>query len=224
VQYLTPYDILRLRKHLGMSSGEFLARYTVQYTGAESGLPVVSLKPADTPDRACCFVTPEGCRVYPSRPTSCRTYPLARAIRRCRDTGRVSEHFALIREPHCKGHDRGRRQNVQEWLRHQDLSDFNPLNDRMLEIIGLKNRHLPGPLDLRRQHLFRLALYDLDAFRDHVFNRGLLDGFQVSRSRLERAQTDDVVLLEIAHQWIKHILFEPEPGSADTSGSQICAP
>lgn len=43
-QYLTPYDILRLKKNFGMSSGMFLAKYTSQHTGTETGLPVITLK------------------------------------------------------------------------------------------------------------------------------------------------------------------------------------
>ena len=41
-QFLYPYDILRLKKGLGMSSGEFLERYTTRHIGPESGLPIVT--------------------------------------------------------------------------------------------------------------------------------------------------------------------------------------
>ncbi len=207
-QYLTPYDILRLKRHLGMSSGEFLTTYTRQHLGSASGLPVVTLKPGDTPDRACCFVSPAGCRVYASRPTSCRTYPLARAVGRDRDSGRTREHFALIREPHCLGHGRGRTQDVQEWIRDQQLGEANRVNDLLLEIIALKNSRLPGPLDLRRQHLFRLALYDVDALRDHVFSKGLFDDAPAAPQTLEAARGDDLTLLVLGHQWLRRALFD----------------
>jgi len=38
--FLTPYDILRMKNSLNISSGEFLANYTVSMIG-DSGLPVV---------------------------------------------------------------------------------------------------------------------------------------------------------------------------------------
>ena len=41
---LAPYDILRLKKRLGMTSGEFLARHGVDTVHEESGLPLVILK------------------------------------------------------------------------------------------------------------------------------------------------------------------------------------
>ncbi|MBW2470259.1 MAG: YkgJ family cysteine cluster protein, partial [Deltaproteobacteria bacterium] len=96
-QFLYPYDILRLKKRLALSSGDFLKRYTTQHIGPESGLPVVALKPADAERLTCPFVTPDGCRVYSDRPASCRMYPLARAISRNRKAGRVSEHFMLLK-------------------------------------------------------------------------------------------------------------------------------
>ena len=96
-QFLYPYDILRLKKKLGLTSGEFLERYTTQHIGPESGLPIVTLKTADAERLTCPFVTEKGCRVYSDRPASCRTYPLVRAIARNRGTGRVREHFMLIK-------------------------------------------------------------------------------------------------------------------------------
>ena len=35
-QALTPYDILRLKKHMGLPSSSFLERYTSQHIGPES--------------------------------------------------------------------------------------------------------------------------------------------------------------------------------------------
>ena len=44
-QFLTPYDILRLKHHLDLSSNIFLERYTTQQVGPETGLPIITLKP-----------------------------------------------------------------------------------------------------------------------------------------------------------------------------------
>ena len=208
-QFLTPGDVLRLKTYLGISSGEFLERYTHQHTGPGTGLPVVTLKPADTADRACCFVTTAGCRVYSARPASCRTYPLARAISRSRSNGRITEHFALLKEPHCQGHAQSRRQTVREWIRDQELADCNQINDLLLEIIRLKNQRLPGPLDPRQRHLFHLALYDIDAFRVQIFSKDLLAGFPMPPATLEAIRTDDLALLKLGHQWIRLVLFGP---------------
>jgi len=45
-QALTPYDVLRLKRKLGISSQHFLQQYTRRHAGPGSGLPVVTLIPA----------------------------------------------------------------------------------------------------------------------------------------------------------------------------------
>ena len=40
-QALTPYDVLRLKSSLGISSQDFLKTYTSLHYGPESGLPVI---------------------------------------------------------------------------------------------------------------------------------------------------------------------------------------
>ena len=118
-QFLTPYDILRLKNRLNLTSAAFLDRFTVSHTGPESGLPVVTFKTDPASGHACPFVGRSGCRVYTDRPTSCRMYPLARAISRSRRSGRITEHFALLKEPHCRGHLQPRRQTVEAWMASQ---------------------------------------------------------------------------------------------------------
>ncbi len=79
-QYLTPYDIFRLKNRLKKKSGDFLKKFTVEHIGPQTGLPIVSLKALPQEDLRCPFVAEEGCQVYEDRPASCRTYPLARAV------------------------------------------------------------------------------------------------------------------------------------------------
>lgn len=57
--FLTPYDILRLKKSLGISSEAFLRNYTATLV-SEAGLPVVLLKMRDDAAKSCPFVTPQG--------------------------------------------------------------------------------------------------------------------------------------------------------------------
>ena len=153
-QFLTPYDILRLKNHFKMSSHDFLKQYCSRHTGPESGLPAVTLRPLSAPQLTCPFVTRAGCRVYENRPSSCRIYPLARAISRSRETGRVQEHFALLKEPHCLGHRQNRTGTVQEWVSDQQLDIYLRFNDMLMEIIALKNQAGGEPLDLKSQILF----------------------------------------------------------------------
>ena len=153
-QALTPYDVLRLKRGLGLPSGCFLARFTRRHTGPGSGLPVVSLAPADPQTRACPFVSAAGCRVYPDRPASCRTYPLVRAVRRSQETGAAVPSYFILTEPHCRGFAGNRTQTARQWVADQGIGDYNAENDRMLDVIRLKNRLRRGPLHRHRPNVF----------------------------------------------------------------------
>lgn len=206
-QFLTPYDILRLKNALGMTSTEFLEKYTLQHTGPESGLPVITIKPADQRELVCPFVTPDGCRVYADRPGSCRTYPLARLVSRSRETGRLTEHWAVIHESHCRGFEQNQQMVVRDWIQSQELAVYNEMNDLMMEIISLKNQRKPGRLDLKEQRMFHMACYDLDAFRTHIFEKGLLEAMNLSAEQLASFK-DDEILLRFGLKWIKETLFQ----------------
>ncbi len=207
-QLLTPYDILRLKSFLGLTSGQFLATYTSQHIGPESGLPIISLKPRNPQELTCPFVTPEGCRVYECRPSSCRTYPLMRGVARSRETGKMTEQFAVLKEPHCRGFEQTRRQTVAQWLDEQGVADCNEINDKMVPIISLKNRRMPGTLDMKSRHLFYTALYDLDRFRSQVVKNDLLAELKIDDAQVGKALGgDDVALLEVGMLWIRLVLF-----------------
>lgn len=205
-QVLFPYDILRLKNHLGMESAVFLQQYTQQQVGPQTGLPVITFRFG--PKLACPFVSESGCTVYPARPASCRAYPLARMSARDRRTGRIQEQYVLLEEDHCLGFGEPDTQTVAEWVRSQGLEPYNRMNDRMMELIALKNQHHPRPLDIKEQHFFHMALYDLDAFRQQVFSADLFKDFPVDPARLEAAQTDDEALLALAFDWVKTALFK----------------
>lgn len=206
-QFLTPYDVLRLKKNLGLKSTEFLKKYTISHLGPESGLPVVTFRSEAESDHECPFVTPEGCSVYTDRPSSCRAYPIARAIQRSRETGEVTEYFMLINEPHCKGHGAGTEQTVKKFVESQELPIYNDMNDRLLEIISLKNQIMPGPLDKVSSELFYLTCYDLDRFRTQITEENLPGNLSLKEKLLNELQQDDTALLRFGYRWIKHKLF-----------------
>jgi len=206
-QFLTPYDILRLKRALHLPSHRFLDRYTTLHSGPQSGLPVVTLRPREGSGRACPFVTPSGCRVYADRPSSCRTYPLMRMASRSRDSGRVTEQYVLLKEAHCRGFAAGPDRTAAEWIADQGVAPYNRMNDMMLSLISLKNLRRPGPLDPGSRDLFRLACYDLDTFRTEIERNGALDGFDVDGATA--IHCSDEALLELGHRWIKQNLFGP---------------
>lgn len=209
-QVLTPYDVFCLKQFLEMSSTAFLNTYTRQSTGPETGMPVVSLRFGDANDLACPFVTDDGCRVYPARPASCRTYPLARGVSRNRKTGGLTEQWALIREPHCLGFKKGRPQTITQWVDDQQLTIHNRMNDMMLTLISLKNRFRPGQLIPSETKRIYTALYDLDAFYESLYNR--CDSVATSAE----PRTDDLNLLIVAMNWVRENVLTDSPEKIGT--------
>jgi uncharacterized protein len=205
-QALTPYDVVRLKNHLGLTSRAFIATYAAIHTGPATGLPVVALRFENGPEKQCPFVTPGGCRVYAARPSSCRTYPLARALRRARSDGRISEHFAVIRESHCRGFEQPATQTVRQWLVDQELAAYHTANDALMDLIALKNQVRPGALAREDRQMVRMALYDIERLRQKALDRALpaMDGDDLNP--LPADDRDEAWLLW-GLQWITRALF-----------------
>jgi Fe-S-cluster containining protein len=206
-QFLTPYDILRLKNRLGLTSSIFLERYTTQHTGPETGLPIITLKTDHANKFKCPFVTASGCRVYEDRPSSCRTYPLIRVASRSGAAATVTEQYMLLEETHCLGCKQGKNWTVREWIENQEVAIYNQMNDMFMEIIGLKNRRLPGPLDMKSSPMFHLACYDLDTFRSHIFDKDLPGDRNLGPETLDALKHDDDELLKLGFEWVKKTLF-----------------
>jgi len=197
-QFLTPYDIVRLKNHFKLSSSEFLKRYTTQHTGPQTGLPVITITPADRFERICPFVTPGGCSVYTNRPSSCRMYPVVRVLSRSRVDGKTEIRYALLRENHCHGFEQKRELAVKEWMAGQGLETYNEVNDLMMDIISMKNQFIPGPLKGDAQHLFYTMCYDIDSLKENDGAAGL-GTIEIP----DAVKTDDEKLLRFAMNYLK---------------------
>jgi len=215
-QFLTPYDIVRLKNRLGLSSSQFLKKHTVSHIGPRSGLPVVALRMPEEEDFKCPFVGPDGCTVYEDRPGACRIYPLGRIAVRKPGEDACSEAYFLIREPHCHGFGEAKRWTVKGWEKDQNLTIYNEMNDLMTEILSLKKRLRPGPLSQEHADLFHMACYDLDRFRGFALEHGLLTVSRKKNSPQEGENVldgDDVRLMKVAIAWIQESLFGVGPSA-----------
>jgi hypothetical protein len=117
----------------------------------------------------------------------------------------------MLKEPHCLGLNQEKTQTVRKWIENQGIAVYNEANDMIMEIISLKNRLMPGQLDLKLRHLFIMACYDLDSFRFHIFEKGLLDDFILDSDPLDAIEKDDLELLKVGYKWIKHMLLGQQP-------------
>jgi len=197
--FLTPYDVLRLKNRLQITSAEFMDRHTHFLTREKQIIPLVVLKMEDNEQKRCPFVTPEGCKVYEDRPWACRMFPL--------DVD-AEEKFSIIASPEkCFGLKEEREMRVIEWLEDQGVMDYQRVNNYYAEITSHPSlKEMDVTNDQVRQMVY-LAAYDLEKFRDLVFNSEFLNMFEFDDDFKERIRVDDTELLHLGLDWIKFGLF-----------------
>ncbi len=197
---LTPYDVLRLRKSLGLDSATFLQRYAVIEQQQDEAFPQVFLAMLDDDRNRCPFVCADGCTVYEDRPAACRAYPVGRGLRMTTCRNRLQEIFVLVREDHCQGFAAGGETTPEDWMADQGLEPYNRFSDAMLPLLRhpiILQGWEPNP-DQQREYLH--TLYQLDDFRSRVEAGELALPGQETAGSL--AELDDYQLLLAAIDWL----------------------
>lgn len=192
--FLSPYDVLRMSRKLGLATSEFLSRYTVRLQARGTGFPVVIIKMREDADLICPFVTDKGCSIYHERPWSCRMAPVE--IR-----GHNRYGFAFDCD-HCRGLLEDKEWTVEEWMKNQKNEGYAELETGFDQIQSqLKLTGLPS-LDDHIKEMFFMACYDLDRFRRFVLDSGFIQAFGVSKETAQRIKQDDVALLQFGFKWL----------------------
>jgi Fe-S-cluster containining protein len=131
---LAPYDIVRLKRRLGMSSTDFLPKHAVPFQMDADGMPGVKLK---TKDEGACLLLDgdEGCSVYSDRPTVCRYYPVNLIALWEKDASEAKQRYSLVREEHCMGHEEDRTISIADYSAEQGCESYDELNREWYELI-----------------------------------------------------------------------------------------
>lgn len=205
---LTPYDILRLKRRLGMSSGEFLLQYTVPYEMEQNSIAGVKLRPVEN-GTACQFMTPEGCGAYEDRPTACRYYPVALLSMRRQDEYTDIQSYALVKEAHCLGHNEPRSLSIDAYRKEQGLDEYDELARGWRQLILQKKSSGPsiGKPSKQSLQLYFMACYDLDRFRSFVSSPGFTELYDLSQDESAAIIKDDTPLMLFAFRFLKQVLF-----------------
>ncbi|MBW2521729.1 MAG: YkgJ family cysteine cluster protein [Deltaproteobacteria bacterium] len=205
---LYPYDIIRLKKRLSISSEEFMRTHTRLGASSHPFFPAVMLLMSENSEQTCPFLGANGCTVYEDRPTACRTYPLERAVDRNPAGTRPAEYYFMTKHSYCLGHREREEWTVKSWLRDQKLQAYNGANDFWAEVDTLFARNpwqgegAGGP----RQQLAFMVCYNIDGFRRFAAEQKLFDQFRLESSRRKVLEYDDEALQKFGFEWLKHIL------------------
>ncbi len=208
---LTPYDILRLKRRMGVTSGEFLREYTEPYEMEKEGIAGVKFKPVDG-GTACRFMREEGCSVYEDRPTACRYYPVALISLRRQDEYTDVNSYALVKEDHCKGHLENRPLTIDEYRAEQGLDDYDTLGRGWRQLVLKKKSSGPtvGKPSKRSLQLFFMGCYDLDRFREFVISAPFNDTYDIPEETRQKILGDETELMLFAFSFLRQIMFGEE--------------
>lgn len=203
--YLTPYDVLRMKNFLRISSEEFLEKYTLTVPVQQPGFPLVQIKMSEEDNLNCPFITTKGCGVYQERSWSCRIAPVDML-----GEGKYSFCFDSTR---CHGLTEIKAQTIKEWILDQGLEIYEEMEQGFKEI----PEHLKLTSDLEADEkiikLFFMACYDLDKFRYFLMNNPYLyEKIHLTEEILDRIRVDDVQLMKFSFKmlssqpnWIKDL-------------------
>lgn len=194
---VNPYEILRLARNRGLSTGKFCRRYL------EQDGPWLRT----TEEGACVFLRDGGCSVHPDRPLACRTYPLGRW--RSAD---AEETFRRLRShPRSEGVF-GRDGTVQRFLDEQGVAPYAEAADRyqalFYRLFDALHRILPRRPDLpdaTPRALLASDESDAPAFLEWLDVDAIVSRACADRGREVPGQIEAVVCLHIAaiDQWLE---------------------
>jgi Fe-S-cluster containining protein len=205
--FLTPYDVIRLKRCLGVSSETFLARHCVVPFSKNLKYPVVTLKMADDEAKSCPFLRePEGCSVYEHRPWSCRMYPLGRAAPPKEGVVDRAFHF-MVEDEFCLGSRSDREWTVGDWLHDQGVDAYDRMGRAFQEIALHPGLQCEEALKPESMDMLFMVCYDLDRFRRFVFESSFLKTFALAEVTVDAIRSDDEALMALGFDWLRFALW-----------------
>lgn len=207
--FLYPYDVLRLKKNLGMNSDHFLETHVDVVLREGNHFPEVLLRMTNSDAKTCPFLCDAGCRVYPDRPDTCRTFPVEHGLRLEAHPDR-SEMVSFFRPPDfCQGRHEGQRWTLSSWADNQEAVIYNRMTARWAPLKARFRDDPWGPEGLSGPNakMAFMAVYNLDRFRDFVFKSSFLNRYSIKKQLLQRLRASDKELLLFGFEWVGYFVW-----------------
>jgi uncharacterized protein len=210
--FLYPYDVLRLKNSLAISSDTFLDQYVDVVLREGNHFPEVLLRMADSEEKTCPFLSGTGCRVYPDRPDTCRSFPVEHGVL-FDDTGKTARKVSFFRPPEfCQGQQETDRWSLDSWCDDQEAGEYHKMTVRWAELKRLFQSNpwgAEGPSGPRAKMTF-MATYNLDRFREFVLGSSFLKRYRVKKVTVNKVRRDDTALMLLGFAWVKLFLWGME--------------
>ncbi len=210
---LAPYDVIRLKQKLELTSEQFLKDYTVPWEMDGDGVIGVKLKTNE--DKHCLLMTEKGCSVYKDRPAACRYYPFGLMGVKHTEAKADEQNYFRIEEEHCKGHEQEnflpdtKEITLGEYRKTQGVEEFDKFNLDWIRLMLKKKSAGPavGTPSVESLQVLFMATYDLDRFKRFVFSPNFQSVYLLDKDFLDTIQKDDLALLEFGYRFLRQVLF-----------------
>ena len=207
--FLYPFDVLALKQSLEMTSDVFLDKFADLVMRPGNYFPEVLLRMSDDAEKTCPFLTDAGCTVYHHRPDTCRTFPIEQGV--MYDASRKKDLPVYFFRPpdFCLGQHEPHEWTIPDWIEDQQAETYHRMTTRWAEIKRLFQKDpwgFEGPEGPRAKMAF-MATYNIDQFRDFVFQSSFLKRYQVKSTLRRKLKIDDVTLLKFGFEWVKVFIW-----------------
>ena len=206
---LYPYDVLKLKNHLNISSDAFIDKYVDVVLRENSFFPEVMLLMSQDTEKTCVFLIESGCSVYANRPDTCRTFPIEQGSLYDAQTQK-SKLIYFFRPPDfCLGQYEIKKWNPKTWSKDQDAVLHNKMTlkwselKRLLQNNPWGNEGSEGP----KAKMSFMATYNMDLFREFILNSSFLKRYKVKSEMVKKLEKDDLKLLIFGFEWVKFYLW-----------------
>jgi Fe-S-cluster containining protein len=207
--FLYPYDVIRLKQHLEVTSDHFLDRYVDVVLRPGNFFPDVLLKMADCNQQRCPFLSGSGCSVYDNRPYSCRLFPVEQGALYDADRNKT-EMVHFFRPPDfCLGQKEAYPWTPETWIDDQEAETYAEMTTdwSALKRLFVENPWgTEGPNGPKGKMAF-MAVYNIDRFREFVLKSSFLKRYRVKSTIRKKIRINDVELLKFGFGWIKFFIW-----------------
>jgi uncharacterized protein len=206
--FLYPYDVIRLKNRLGISSDQFLDTHVDVVMRDDSFFPEVLLRMSDAEQRLCPFLSTDGCTVYPDRPDTCRCFPVEVGVI-FDPKSRPKPVYFFRPADFCMGQHEKNSMTPRAYFADQQAEQHQKMTLLWAE---LKQKFQVDPWGSEGPHgrkgkMAFMAAYNVDRFRDFIFNSTFLKRYKIQSKVLKKIRTDDAALMKLGFEWIAFFLW-----------------
>jgi uncharacterized protein len=207
--FLYPYDVIRLKSNLKISSDDFLEKHVDIVLRPGSFFPDVLLRMDEDREMVCPFSSDSGCLVYQDRPDTCRTFPMERGM--IVDPMKKEDRLIYYFKPpdFCQGRYESRLWTPKSWEKDQETEKYLKITAQWGKIKGLFQNNPWGNegAEGKKAKMAFMATYNIDGFRNFVFNSSFLKRYKLKPTIVKKIKNNDTELLKLGFEWVNFFVW-----------------